>query len=279
MEFLADFNLSLEDFNVPDQLQFDEELAGAGDLMSKAVTLEGIYQEITQSNTVSRTQVEYLKDSFGVDFGPNYPVNSFTAEPSQVNLGIVKEGFVQEFFTSLKAFLKKVIAVIIGILKWIWDTLTGGKKLRENIKVAAENAKVITEANTKIKKELHAAGISTEAENESDPSFQALKEVNNRWMQNWTLWRKDYLEYGRFSHFLDTYADMFQALFPSVSARVDLFRELIEIKEDPEDYAREAELSARFYNASRPISVAHFVVIVHDANASSDGPDGSFNVA
>jgi len=261
MDLLADFNLSLEDLKAPDQLQFDEELAGAGDLMSKAVTLENLYQEITKSNSVSRAQIEYLKDSCGVDFGPNYPAGSFTVDPSQVNLQIAKEGFVQEFFTSLQSFLKKVIAIIIGILKWIWDTLTGGKKLRESSKTVAENAKVIEEANVKIKKELANAGVAIF--DEADPAMQALKENEAKWAANWSLWRKDYLEYGRFSQFLDAYSDIFHAFFPSVHARVDLFKELITIKEDPDDFATTAELNSRFYRTAQPIPVAHFVALFH----------------
>ncbi|HWT40596.1 MAG TPA: hypothetical protein VN081_05025, partial [Dongiaceae bacterium] len=155
------------------------------------------------------------------------------------------------------SFLKKVVTVIIGILKWIWDTLSGGKKLRENTAIVAENAKVVAAANAEIKSKLAEAGALPDVE--GDPDYLAAEASMKLVHDHWSLWHDDYLRIGRFSQFLDKFAEMFIAFFPMVEARVDLFRELITIKETPGDVGNEIELTARFLRATKSIQVGHFV--------------------
>jgi hypothetical protein len=251
-----DFNVSLEEFTDPPLLT-EGEVSAANDLMKTAISLEGMLQELHKTQSISRDQAQFLSETCGVDFGKRYPLSSFTKDPTPVNFSVATEGAVTEFFTSIGAFIRKVIQVILGILKWIWDVLTGVKNRQKAVETVVQNAAVINKVNKEVEAIVgRKAKPATDNRSPSELAFVAAKE---KYEKNWTEWRNDVVTDSDFMKTLKAYSELFAAYEPHIEARVKVFKELMEIKEDPNDLAQAAELTARFARAAIPLPVTAFI--------------------
>jgi len=107
-----------------------------------------VYGRIVSRGSVCREDIEsiagYVEDYPALrKLLERYPVNSFTAEPSRVNLEVSTESFIKTAFTAVVNALKDVIRFIINVFKSIWDFLTQNRARTQAVDDIAEKLTAI----------------------------------------------------------------------------------------------------------------------------------------
>jgi hypothetical protein len=276
MEFFDDYNLSMEDFSLP-ALECVEDEQQAATAIETAVSLENMLQEISRTGGVSRSQMQYLKDQCGLDLGKNYPVASFTEQPSQVNFVIAKEGMVTEFFTSLATFVRKIVKVILTILKWIWDFLAMGKQRQEKAKTVTSNMVEVHKTNQAVEREMARAGVAvTPQEQRGTPqanepagenpkvgaaklAFEAYVAACQTWESHWNDLRACVLSKSHAYTMFDAFGDRLLVFMKFYDSRLAIVRELFEIKEDPNNPVQSADLNSRYARVTNSLGVVEML--------------------
>lgn len=272
MDLFDDFNVSVEGF-FPPALDIDNDRHEADALINTALSLESMLSEIKRTGAVSRTQAQYLSTECGVNFGPNYPLAGFTEQPTPVNYQIALEGATMEFFTSIGAFIKKVVRIIINILKWIWDFLMGNSKRKDGAKTALENISEVNKTNKEVEEIMarhgndvrkqaasHGAGQPQEMPNAE--GFKRYADECVRWEKEWNNLRANVLTHSHLRTMLNDYADQFAAFLPFVQRRVEVLEEIFKEDIDPSNMAKMAEFNQRFLRAAKNLPVRSFLMIL-----------------
>lgn len=146
------FHSALETEEV--KLDTADEAQALHDLNAQLQILEDAKKEIVATQAVGRDQVKELVDECGMTLSEDYPLNSYTQQPSKTNLTVTVEGIFQTAKSILKAILvkiKEILRKIFDFLRSILDKYFSYSKnyikLRDNLAVLlatdAEMAKLI----------------------------------------------------------------------------------------------------------------------------------------
>ncbi len=142
--------LSFEDVDLSaetsDFLQAKEQLA----------TLNSYIDDIAKTGGVSRGQAQALVQECGIVLKDQYPIESYTALPSQTNLAVTLESMFETTAQLVWELIKKAAKLFLKLIHWVIDLIKKRREANKALPKVAARAKMANQATA----ELQAAGLN-----------------------------------------------------------------------------------------------------------------------
>lgn len=257
-----EYTLSEESLQSPATPNLSDALELVDQLTIRMESIDSLYQQVSREGLVSRSQIEFLVENCGIEFDGRYPVASFTQEPSATNLSIATEAMGGQFFATIGEFLKKVVTVILSILKWVFELLTGYSARRENVTRVAENMKKVAKSNREV--EAAMAKLPKPAQSsQTQEMFAKFQGAMAVYDNSWNDFREQLLTHGEFVRFLRTFSVYILGYMPQLTARVEAFKRLIDIEEKENDPGHQIAIKVQFARLVEPASTNQLIHALH----------------
>lgn len=137
-------------FEVPEDMELMVDQGEIDLIRSDMAVLDRYYDDIARVGAVSRDQAKKLVDDCGVTFDERYPLNTFTEEPSAVNVTLTMEGMASSMVRMLWEMIKKAAAILAKVVRWIMEIVRRALGLRKDSEKALTATLAIKAATTRL---------------------------------------------------------------------------------------------------------------------------------
>lgn len=110
-------------FEIPEDIDLMVDQGEIDLIRSDLTVLDRYYSDIARVGAVSRDQAKTLVSDCGVQFDERYPMNTFTDQPSAVNVTLTMEGMASSIVRMLWEMIKKAAAILAKIARWIMEVV------------------------------------------------------------------------------------------------------------------------------------------------------------
>lgn len=137
-------------FEIPEDIDLVADQGELDLLRGDLAVLDRYYADIAKVGAVSRAQAQTLVRDCGVQFGDSYPLNSFTEQPSAVNISVTMEGLASSVARTLWSMIKKAAALLMKVARWIMDLMRRGLGLSKDVNKALAATGAMHEVSTRM---------------------------------------------------------------------------------------------------------------------------------
>lgn len=119
-------------------------------------TLNSYIDDIAKTGGVSRSQAQALVQECGVVLKDQYPIESYTALPSQTNLAVTLESMFETTAQLVWDLIKKAAKLFLKLIHWVIELIKKRREANKALPKVTARAKMASQASA----ELQAAGLN-----------------------------------------------------------------------------------------------------------------------